>query len=139
MLQLTSERVAMSAFPMILERSCRDKALTSLQMKRFRQAWHGVSALLIADPAFGNVSNNKQEAPFRLIERAFPHIHCNHPKVQERYVLTTPRYLTPKFAEDLASVLLCPAERTLPEEEFFEEANSLVLGSTGKSQRCGAT
>ena len=42
--------VGMSSFPIILERACRDRAVTQLQMVTYRQAWSGVAALFIVDP-----------------------------------------------------------------------------------------
>ena len=42
--------VAMSTFPIILERSCRDRAVTQEQMLTFRQAWSGVTSVLVVDP-----------------------------------------------------------------------------------------
>eukprot|EP00973_Karenia_brevis_P004178 573441-Karenia_brevis.AAC.1 len=41
---------AASTFPLILERACRDRAVTQHQMYTFRQAWSGVTAILVVDP-----------------------------------------------------------------------------------------
>ena len=42
--------VAMSTFPLIMERACRDWPVTPSQMKSFRQAWSGVTSILVVDP-----------------------------------------------------------------------------------------
>eukprot|EP00973_Karenia_brevis_P039669 5476753-Karenia_brevis.AAC.1 len=38
---------AASTFPLILVRACRDRAVTQHQMYTFRQAWSGVTAILV--------------------------------------------------------------------------------------------
>ena len=78
--------VAMSSFPLIVERACRDKALSSQQMEQFRRAWSGVVSLIVADPVFGNTSNNDQNAPFALMQQAFPQVHWNHPRDRKSVV-----------------------------------------------------
>ena len=56
--------VAMTSFPVIMERACRDRAVTQQQMLTFRQAWSGVAALLIIDPVILPTSNNVRTLPF---------------------------------------------------------------------------
>jgi hypothetical protein len=46
---------AMSTFPIILERSCRDRAVTEHQMQTFRQAWSGITSVLVIDPTSKNL------------------------------------------------------------------------------------
>jgi hypothetical protein len=41
---------AMSTFPVILKRSCRDRAVTQHQMQTFRQAWSGITSVLVIVP-----------------------------------------------------------------------------------------
>ena len=53
--------VAMSAFPVILERACRDRAVISHQMRTFREAWSGVTGLMVMDPVILPMNNNSRK------------------------------------------------------------------------------
>ena len=63
--------VAMSTFPIILERSCRDRAVTQHQMQTFREAWSGVASILVIDPVILPSSKNCRLACFELFKDAF--------------------------------------------------------------------
>ena len=63
---------AMSTFPVILERACRDNAVTDHQWRTFREAWSGVAAILVADPMVLPASNNNRKVPFEHLKDAFP-------------------------------------------------------------------
>ena len=64
--------VAMSSFPLILERACRDRAVTSQQMWTYRQAWSGVNLITVMNPCIRPTSNNAQVEPFEFLRDAFP-------------------------------------------------------------------
>ena len=52
--------VAMAALPLILEAACRSRAVTTHQMRTFREAWAGVASILIVDPVILPTSNTEQ-------------------------------------------------------------------------------
>ena len=115
--------VAMSTFPMILERACRDRAVTQQQMQTFRQAWSGVTAILVVDPTVLPTINHRQSIPIEFLKDAFPTMAWNQPRNNRRAVLITSRYMTPAFADALSVAMGCAAERgLLPDAEFVEEA-----------------
>eukprot|EP00973_Karenia_brevis_P076055 10564558-Karenia_brevis.AAC.1 len=51
---------AASTLPLILERACRDRAVTQHQMYTFRQAWSRVTAILVIDRVKLPTSNNQK-------------------------------------------------------------------------------
>ena len=55
---------AMSTFPVVLERACRDREVTQHQMQTFRRAWSGITSILIIDPTILPTSNNLKSIPF---------------------------------------------------------------------------
>ena len=91
--------VAMSSFPIITERACRDRAVTQHQMDCFRRAWSGVTSLLVIDPAILPTSNNQRTIPFDLLKDAFPNMSWKQPRGNRRRMLITPKYMAPPFAE----------------------------------------
>ena len=101
----------MSAFSVIMERACRDRAVTQHQMETFRQAWSGVTSLLVIDPTILPTSNNQRSIPFELLKEAFPNMSWKQPRGNMRGMLITPRYMTPPFAEELGMMIGCAAER----------------------------
>ena len=113
----------MSTFPVILERACRDRAVTQHQMQTFRQAWSGVTSLLIIDPTILPTSNNLRSIPFELLKDSFPNMSWNQPRNNRRAMYMSSRYMTPPFAEELGAMIGCAAERErLPPSQFLEEA-----------------
>ena len=103
--------VAMSAFPVILERSCRDRAVTQHQMQTFRQAWSGVTSILVIDPVILPTSNILWSVPFELLRSAFPNMEWNQPRNNRRSVYMSSRYMTAQFAEELwGSAGMCRRE-----------------------------
>ena len=50
----------MSTFPVVLERPCRDRAVTGQQFRTIREAWSRVTAVLAVDPMIAPTSNNAQ-------------------------------------------------------------------------------
>ena len=58
---------AMSTFSIILERACRDRAVTQHQMQTFREAWSGITSILVIDPTTLPTSNNLKSIPFELL------------------------------------------------------------------------
>ena len=115
--------VAMSSFPQIMERACRDRAATQQQMSTFRQAWAGVTSLLMVDPAIMPASNNQKLLPFEMLEDAFPEIKWAQPRNNRRGILITRKYMTPPFAEELSAWVGCPAAiDQLPPQGFIKEA-----------------
>ena len=114
--------MAMSTFPIILERACRDRAVTQHHMYTFRQAWSGVTSILVVDPIILPVTNNRKTAPFEQLEKAFPNMSWNQPRGNERAIYVTPKYLTPPFAESLGMHMGCPSERFLSGPEFVQGA-----------------
>ena len=113
---------AMLSFPCIVERACRDRAVTQYQMLSFRKAWSGMIGLIVIDPVVMPTSNNAQTTVFAQIRAAFPQIDWNQPKGQNRTVITTRRYLTPAFAQELSERMLCLMEKDLPPREFVIDA-----------------
>eukprot|EP00973_Karenia_brevis_P081013 11236979-Karenia_brevis.AAC.1 len=61
---------AASTFQLILERACRDRAVTQHQMHKFRQAWSGVTAILVVNPVVMLASNNQRWTQTHLLEEA---------------------------------------------------------------------
>ena len=93
---------AMSTFPLIMERACRDRAVTQFQMRNFRQAWSGVTSILVIDPVILPTSNNSGMLPYELLSEAFPNMSTDQPRNNRRAVGMTPRYLTPDFVAYLS-------------------------------------
>ena len=114
--------VGMSTFPAILERACRDRAVTQQQMVTFRQALSGVTGFLVIDPVILPTSNNRRTIPLELLKDSFPAMTWLQPRSNRRAMLTTRGYLTGVFAEEFATYMGCVAERELPQPEFVEEA-----------------
>ena len=114
--------VAMTSFPVIMERECRDRAVTQQQMLTFRQAWSGVAALLIVDPVILPTSNNVRALPFEMLKEAFPSRAWDQSKGQRRAILYSSSYLTPRFATDLSEYVGCPAEKGIYPEGLLDEA-----------------
>ena len=115
--------VGMSTFPVIMERACRDRAVTQHQMLSFRQAWSGVTSLLVVDPVILPTSNNVKTLSFEMLKAAFPNMSWDQPRTNKRGVLMTSGYMTPLFGEELGAMMGCPAERgILPGKEFVEES-----------------
>jgi len=104
--------VAMTTFPVIFERACRDRAVTQHQMETFRQAWSSVAGLMVVDPTILPTSNNLKSLPFQFLKDAFPSMTWKQPRNNRRAMYMTSKYLTPPFAEDLAALMGCPAETT---------------------------
>ena len=75
--------VAMSTFPVILERACRDRAVTDHQMSTFREAWSGVASILVIDPVVLPASNNLKRIPFEVLTDAFPNMSWDQPRQPE--------------------------------------------------------
>ena len=108
--------VAMSSFPVIMERACRDRAVTQHQMATFRQAWSGVTSLLVIDPTIHPTSNNAKSVSFELLRAAFPEMMWNQPRNNKRAIYLSSGYLTPQFGESLSEYVGCPVGLgTLPE------------------------
>ena len=115
--------VAMAGFPVILERACRDRAVTQHQMETFRIAWSGVTSLVVIDPVILPTSNNFKTVPFELLQDAHPAMSWMQPRNNRRAVIMTSRYLTPPFAEELGVMLGCPAEKDrMPPASLITEA-----------------
>ena len=76
-----------------------------LQMKAFRQAWSGIACVLVIDPVILATSNNRKAAPYEMLREAFPEMQMLQPREAQRAVLTTPKYFTPPFAEELGGWL----------------------------------
>ena len=114
--------VGMSTFPAILERACRDRAVTQQQMVTFRQSLAGVTGFVVIDPVILPTSNNRRAMPLEQLKDAFPAMTWLQPRSNRRAMLTTRGYLTGAFAEEFASYMGCAAERDLPQAEFVEEA-----------------
>ena len=114
---------ALLSFPTILERACRDRAITQDQMATFRVAYSEVSAILVLDPVILPTSNNSRAAPLAMLKDAFPAMAWNQPRGQERAMVMTQKYLTPDFAEELAALMGCVARSAeLPADEFLDDA-----------------
>ena len=114
---------AMSTFPVILERACRDRAVTQHQMQTFRQAWSGVTSILVIDPTILPTNNNLKSIPFELLKDAFPNMSWNQPRNNRRAMYMSSRYMTPPFAEELGAMMGCAAANgRLPPSQFLEEA-----------------
>ena len=64
--------VAMTMFPLILERACRDRAVTLHQMATFRQSWSAVNAILVIDPVILPVTNVLHTAVIEFLNDAGP-------------------------------------------------------------------
>ena len=112
----------MSSFPVILERSCRDRAVTQIWMQTFPQAWSGVASVLVVDPTILPTSNNLRKIPFELLKDAFPQMEWRQPRNNRRAMYMTALYMTPPFAEELGLRMGCAAEREiLPPLGFLEE------------------
>ncbi len=117
--------VGMSSFHIILERACRDRAVTQLQMATYRQAWSGVAALFIVDPVILPSSNNTQSVSIGMLRSAFPAMEWNQPRTNRRAMLVTSKYMTINFAVEFGGYIGCNAEKgMMPGEEFFEEAKA---------------
>ena len=112
----------MLSFPCIVERACRDRAVTLHQMRQFRMAWAGVVGLVVVDPVIMPVSNNVQSSTFEQIRLAFPAVEWNQPRGQARHVVSSAKYLTPKFAQEMSERMICFVTQELPGAEFFEDA-----------------
>ena len=101
----------MSTFPIILERACRDRAVTQHQMQTFRQAWAGVTSILVIDPIVLPTTNNLKSIPFELLCDAFPNMSWNQPMNYRRAMYMTSKYMTPNFAVELSARMGCPPEK----------------------------
>ena len=113
----------MSTFPAILERACRDRAVTSHQMQTFRRAWSGITSILVADPTILPTNNNSKKIPLELLRDAFPNMSGNQPRNNRRAIYMSTKYMTAPFAEELGAMMGCAAEKgRLPSSEFLEEA-----------------
>ena len=112
----------MSTFPIILERACRDRAVTQHHMLTFRQAWSVVTSVLVVDPVILPTANNRKAAPIEQLDKVFPDMNWNQPRNNRRAVLIMPKDLTSQFAESLSELMGCSAERTLPARDFIEDA-----------------
>ena len=103
-----------------------DRAVTQHQMKSFRQAWSGVTSVLVVDPVISPTSNNLGALPYEFLSEAFPSMSKDQPRNNRRAMSMTPRYLTPAFAESLGremGVVALKAPNPLPcLTEFLEEA-----------------
>ena len=95
--------VSMSTFPTILERACRDRAVTDGQMRRFREAWAGVVGVLVVDPLILPVNNHSRGISFNMLREALPMITWNQPRNNRRAMLQTGRYMAGAFAEEPVS------------------------------------
>jgi hypothetical protein len=102
--------VGVGSFPVILERACRDRAVTQQQMESFRKAWSGVTSLLLIDPTILPTSNNHRTLPFDMLKQAFPAMDWAQPRDNERGVFITNSYMTPPFAQELGSRMGAPVE-----------------------------
>ena len=107
---------------MVLEAACRSRAVTTHQMRTFREAWAGVASILIVDPVILPTSNNKAAAPFDMLYSAFPMMTWTQPRNNWRAVVMTQKYLTVQFARELAPLLGCSEEQALPGLEFLADA-----------------
>ena len=116
--------MAMSAFPLILERACRDRAVTSQQMKTFRESWAGVTSIWVIDPVILAVSNNRRQRPIMFMREAFPAMAFAQPRNNRRAVTVTPSFMHIPFADTLGEYMGCDVLRfgSLPTADFIEEA-----------------
>ena len=113
----------MSASPVILERACRDRAVTSHPMQAFRPARSGITGILVAAPTIPPTNNNSKEIPFEMLKDAFQNMSRSQPRNNRRAMYMSSRYMTAPFAEELGAMMGCAAERgKLPSSEFLEEA-----------------
>ena len=64
--------LAMSTFPVILERACRDRAVPSHQLQMYRQALDRIGAVWIIDPVILPATNNRASLPFAMLSQGFP-------------------------------------------------------------------
>ena len=112
----------MSSFPVVLERACRDRAVTDQQMGMIRQAWTGVDGLMVINPTILPTSNNVKTLPFSMLREAFGSMTWAQPVCQRRAMVYTSDYLTPQFAEDLGECMGVPAGKDAYPEEFMEDA-----------------
>ena len=103
--------VGMSSFPAIVERACRDRAVTEHQMGTFRRAWSGVTGLLVIDPVILPTSNNVKYLPFQMLKDAFPSMEWHQPRGNRRGVYMSGRYLIPPFAVELGERMGTTAEQ----------------------------
>ena len=101
----------MSSFLVIMERACRDRAVTQKQMQGFRTAWSGVASLLIVDPVILPTSNNVKSLPFLMLKTAFPSMMWDQPRSQVVAILYNKEYLTLQFAMELSEFVGTPAEK----------------------------
>ena len=92
-------------------------------MKTFRQAWSGVTGLLVIDPSITHMSRNNHAAAFGMLEEALPTMNWRQPRNLRRAVTITWSYIAPAFADKLAEKMGCAAERTiLPPVRFVSDA-----------------
>ena len=87
--------VAIAGFPMIVERACRDRAVTQHQFRTFREAWSGVTSLLVIDPVVFPASNNAKSVPYEVLSMAFPEMEWAQPRGNLRAVFYSRGYMTP--------------------------------------------
>ena len=114
---------AMTTFPLILEKACRDRAVPQQQMSAFRRAWAGVSGIWVIGPCVLPTSNNRKRAPFEYLSKAYPELEWTQPKQNLRAMTMSFKYLTPPLAEELAVRMGCSTERDkYPPERLFEIA-----------------
>eukprot|EP00973_Karenia_brevis_P055334 7693390-Karenia_brevis.AAC.1 len=69
-------------------------------MFTFRQAWSGVTAILVVNPVVMLTSNNQKWTQTHLLEEALPQMSWNQPRNNRRAV-----YLTSGYMADLMG---CP-------------------------------
>ena len=88
--------------------------LNALQkLAEARDAWSGVTSILIVDPTILPTLNRMETVPFELLSDAFPNMSWPQPRGNARAMMGTNKYLTPAFAEELAAKIGCSMERNV--------------------------
>ena len=100
--------LALSSFPLILERTCRDRAITQLQLCQFREAWAGVASLLVVDPIIS--SSMQGDASWETLAKAFPQMCWYQPRGNRRALWTTRGYRVKELADRLGEQMGCCPE-----------------------------
>ena len=80
-------------------------------MRTFREAWSGVTSILVVDPIVLPTSNNSRKIPFEMLRDAFPNMSWDQPRNNQRAMYMSPRYMTAPFAEELGGMMGCAAEK----------------------------
>ncbi len=115
--------IAMSTFPVILEKSYRARAVTQSQTRTCREAWSGVAALLVIDPVILPANNNTKAATFQILSDARPEMDWAQPRGNRRAMVMQHRYFMPQFAEELGAAMgRAPEREILSDESFLSEA-----------------